>query len=95
MLAPKNLLVIMSDEHNPKVMGTAGHPLVQTPNLDRLAARGIRFTSAYTTSPICVPARAAFATGDVFDLLLRDGRVRAKTESVHADGPHLQEPTKP
>jgi choline-sulfatase len=63
VLAPKNLLVIMSDEHNPKVMGTAGHPLVQTPNLDRLAARGIRFTSAYTTSPICVPARAAFATG--------------------------------
>ena len=44
-------------------MGVAGHPLAQTPNLDRLAARGTRFTSAYTTSPICVPARAAFATG--------------------------------
>jgi choline-sulfatase len=62
-LAPKNLLVIMSDEHNPQAMGIAGHALAQTPNLDRLAARGTRFTSAYTASPICVPARAAFATG--------------------------------
>jgi choline-sulfatase len=62
-LAPKNLLVLMSDEHNPQAMGVAGHPLAQTPHLDRLAARGTRFTSAYTTSPICVPARAGFATG--------------------------------
>jgi choline-sulfatase len=60
---PKNLLVLMSDEHNPRALGAAGHALAQTPNLDRLAARGTRFTSAYTTSPICVPARAGFATG--------------------------------
>src|SRR5881394_387769 len=53
----------MSDEHNPRFMGAAGHALAQTPNLDRLAARGTRFTGAYTTSPICVPARAGFATG--------------------------------
>jgi choline-sulfatase len=53
----------MSDEHNPKVMGCAGHPVVQTPNLDRLAASGTMFTSAYTTCPVCVPARAAFAVG--------------------------------
>ncbi len=62
-LAPKNLLVLMSDEHNPRALGAAGHALAQTPHLDRLAARGTRFTSAYTTSPICVPARAGFATG--------------------------------
>jgi len=62
-LAPKNLLVLMSDEHNPRAMGCAGHALAQTPHLDRLAARGTRFTSAYCTSPICVPARAGFATG--------------------------------
>ena len=41
-----NLIVILSDEHNPKVAGYAGHPIVKTPNLDRLAARGTRFTSA-------------------------------------------------
>ncbi len=62
-MKPKNLLLIMSDEHNPKIMGCAGHPLIQTPNLDALAARGTRFTSAYTTCPICIPARAGFALG--------------------------------
>jgi choline-sulfatase len=60
---PQNLLVIMSDEHNPKVAGYAGDPVVATPNLDGLAARGTRFTAAYTDSPICVPARASFITG--------------------------------
>lgn len=59
----KNLVVIMSDEHDPRIMGCSGHPLVKTPHLDALARRGIRFTNAYTPSPICVPARAAFATG--------------------------------
>ena len=58
-----NLIVILSDEHNPKVAGYAGHPIVKTPNLDRLAARGTRFTSAYTNCPICVPGRASLATG--------------------------------
>jgi len=58
-----NLLVIMSDEHQSRAMGCAGHPFVKTPNLDALAARGVRFTNAYTPSPICVPARASFATG--------------------------------
>ncbi|MFV0383346.1 sulfatase-like hydrolase/transferase, partial [Paracoccus sp. (in: a-proteobacteria)] len=59
----QNLLVIMSDEHQARAMGCAGHPFVRTPNLDALAARGTRFASAYTPTPICVPARAAFATG--------------------------------
>lgn len=61
--SPRNLLVIMSDEHNPKVLGCNGHPVIHTPNLDRLAARGTRFSSAYTTSPVCIPARAGFACG--------------------------------
>lgn len=59
----QNVLYIMSDEHNPKMLGCYDHPQVKTPNLDRLAARGTRFTSAYTNSPICIPSRAAFATG--------------------------------
>ncbi|MEP1089844.1 MAG: sulfatase-like hydrolase/transferase [Rhizobiaceae bacterium] len=58
-----NLLVIVSDEHQSRAMGCANHPFVETPVLDDLAARGMRYTNAYTPSPICVPARAAFATG--------------------------------
>ncbi len=60
---PSNLLLIMSDEHQARAMGCAGHPIVKTPHLDRLAERGTRFSNAYTNSPICVPARASFATG--------------------------------
>jgi choline-sulfatase len=59
----RNVVVIMSDEHDPRIMGCSGHPFIRTPNLDALAARGVRFSNAYTPCPICVPARAAFATG--------------------------------
>ena len=62
-MAQRNLLVIMDDEHSPKALGCYGHPLVKTPHLDRMAERGTRFQWAYTNSPICVPARAVFATG--------------------------------
>lgn len=44
-------------------MSCAGHSAVSTPNLDELAASGTRFTNCWTPSPICVPARASFATG--------------------------------
>ncbi|MCB0064699.1 MAG: sulfatase-like hydrolase/transferase [Caldilineaceae bacterium] len=60
---PTNLLFIFSDQHRADFLGCAGHPTVQTPSLDRLAARGTRFSNAYTNCPICVPARASLATG--------------------------------
>ena len=62
-MQPANLLVILSDEHNKRITGCYGHPMIRTPHLDALAARGTRFTSAYTNCPICVPARASLATG--------------------------------
>lgn len=63
MKKPKNLLVIMSDEHSIKALGCYGSEIVKTPNLDALAARGTRFSSAYCSSPVCIPARASFAVG--------------------------------
>ncbi len=78
-----NVLILLSDEQDARVLGCAGHPWVQTPNLDALAARGTRFTNALTPSPICVPARASLATGRwVHDIgywdnaMGYDGRVR-------------------
>ena len=62
-MPPRNLVFIMSDEHSRRVLGCYGHKMVQTPNLDRLAAGGTRFTDAYCNCPICVPSRASFATG--------------------------------
>jgi len=58
-----NILVIMSDEHNASVMGCAGNRIAHTPNLDRLAERGVLFDAAYTTSPLCAPARLSFTLG--------------------------------
>jgi choline-sulfatase len=58
-----NFLVIMSDEHGAKFSGTYGHPLVRTPNMDRLAAMGVTFENGYCNSPLCVPSRASFMTG--------------------------------
>lgn len=62
-MEPTNLLFIMSDQHTREVFGAYGNPAAQTPNLDRLAAAGTRFTNAYCATPICVPSRASFATG--------------------------------
>jgi choline-sulfatase len=62
-MKPSNVLFILSDEHSRRVLGCYGHKMIRTPNLDALAARGVRFADAYTNSPICVPARASLATG--------------------------------
>ena len=93
---PRNLLVIMSDEHNPKVAGYADHPVIASPNLDQLAARGTRFTAAYTPSPICVPARAAFATGLPVhrtrfwdNAIAYDGSVPSWHHALRARGHHV------
>jgi choline-sulfatase len=60
---PPNILVVCSDEHNYRVAGCYGNRLARTPNLDRLAARGVTFETAYTASPLCVPARLALTAG--------------------------------
>ena len=53
----------MTDEYNAGVMGCAGDRLARTPDLDALAARGVRFDAHYCSSPICTPARQTFTTG--------------------------------
>ena len=58
-LLQKNLLYIISDQHNRDLLGCYGHPSVETPNIDRLAERGTCFINSYTNCPVCVPARAS------------------------------------
>lgn len=58
-----NFLVIMSDEHDPRVSSPYGHPFVRTPAMQRLADNGVVFNNAYCNSPLCVPSRASFMTG--------------------------------
>ena len=58
-----NVLFIITDQHRADHMSCAGNPTLKTPNLDRLASDGIRFTSAYAANPICMPNRATIFTG--------------------------------
>ncbi len=57
-----NVLVIMADDLN-NDMGVFGHPMVKTPNLDRLAKRAVRFDRAYNQFPLCSPSRVSLLTG--------------------------------
>jgi len=61
--ARPNILLIHVDQHRADCLGAAGHPLLQTPALDRLAAEGVRYTHAFTPIPVCTPARASLLTG--------------------------------
>ena len=58
-----NILFIMVDQWRADCLGFTGHPVVETPHLDRLAHEGVNFTQAYSATPTCVPARAALLTG--------------------------------
>ena len=58
-----NILFIMSDQLIAALTGAYGHPVVQTPHLNRLAAEGVRFDSAYTPFPLCAPGRACITSG--------------------------------
>ena len=60
---PPNVVWICADDYAPAVSGAYGSPLARTPNLDRLAARGIRFDRAYCACPLSTPSRMAFLTG--------------------------------
>lgn len=61
--ARPDIILVMSDEHSPRFSGAYGHPIVHTPNMERLASDGLTFDAAYCASPICVPSRMAFLTG--------------------------------
>jgi len=58
-----DILLLLTDQHAAHMLGCAGNLGVATPHLDRLAATGTRFTRAYTTFPLCVPARSSLITG--------------------------------
>jgi arylsulfatase A-like enzyme len=63
MAAVRNVLFVMCDQLRWDHLGCAGHPWLRTPNLDALAARGVRFTQAYVQSGICGPSRMSYYTG--------------------------------
>ncbi len=74
----------MPDQFRWDALGCAGHPVFRTPHLDRLAASGVRFTCAYATSPLCMPARASVMSGTYphnHHIQANSGRLPADDES--------------
>ena len=69
-----NILFLIADQHMVDALSCAGNPFVKTPNLDRLAARGMRFTRSYVAYPLCVPSRAS-----MFSSPARRARARARS----------------
>ncbi len=58
-----NIVFILTDQHRGDCLSVSGHPVVETPHLDMLAARGVNFTSSYSCCPSCIAARASIFTG--------------------------------
>ena len=62
-MTPPNILLITADQFRADAMSGAGHPLVKTPHLDRLAEDGVRFAQHYSQCPPCGPSRTSLLTG--------------------------------
>ena len=96
MPAPANLLLFLSGNHHRALAGCYGHRIATTPNLDRIAANGVRLANAYSASPSCCPARAAIATGrfphqtGLFDnAIVYDGSVPSWMHRLREQGHHV------
>jgi len=63
-----NVLFLHTDQQRYSALGCAGNDAIETPNLDRLAEDGVRFSSAYVQSPVCMPSRASDMTPGLFGL---------------------------
>lgn len=76
---PRNVIFLLADDLGWRDLGCYGSDLYDTPNLDRLAEQGMKFTSAYTASPLCSPTRASILTG------MEPGRLRFTTPAGHVE----------
>ena len=89
-----NIVFILSDDQGAWAMHCAGTPELYTPNLDRIAANGVRFDSFFCASPVCSPARASILTGTIPSAhgvhdWLRSGNVdKAKMDALGIENPY-------
>jgi len=86
-----NLIVIMADDLGYGDLGSFGHPTYQTPNLDRMAANGLKFTDYHSNGAVCTPTRAALLTGKYQQMVGMEGviYVRGETRQTGLDTTHL------
>ena len=82
---PPNVVIIFADDLGYGDLGAYGHPTIRTPNLDRMAAEGQRWTSFYSQAPVCSPSRAALLTGRIH---LRSGMFGRRQGVFFQDSHH-------
>ena len=85
--APPNILFMFTDQHRWDWVGYEGRVPVRTRNLDRLAARGVTFSSCRVASPMCAPSRACLAAGVRYGrcgVARQPGRRRSGATDLHA-----------
>ncbi len=92
---PPNIVFILADDMGWGDLGSYGHPQVQTPNLDRLAEQGTRFTQFYVASAVCSPSRAGFLTGEFPGRDGIHGHFGAIAENDARAMPQFLDPNKP
>ena len=80
---PPNFIIILADDLGYGDLGCYGHPAIRTPNLDRMAAEGMRFTDFYSAAEVCTPSRAALLTGR---LPIRSGMCHDQFRVLRANG---------
>src|SRR6188768_706154 len=76
---PPNIVIILADDLGYGDLGCYGHPTIRTPNLDRMAAEGMRFTDFYVAACVCTPSRSALLTGR---LPIRNGMAGSESRRV-------------
>ncbi|MFO7955669.1 MAG: sulfatase-like hydrolase/transferase [Candidatus Brocadiia bacterium] len=86
-----NIILFFTDQHRLSALGCYGETPCQTPNIDRLAEEGVRFETAYTSCPVCTPARASVMTGLHIHAhgMISNTRNLGTCISELPDGPHL------
>ncbi len=85
MKSRPNIVIFCTDEQRSDYLGCMGHPVLKTPNIDGIAADGVLFRNCYSSSPVCMPARATMMTG----LTNRATGVRTNGISLPEDIPTL------
>ena len=82
---PPNFVVIFCDDLGYGDIGSFGHPIIQTPNIDRMAVEGQKWTQFYVADPVCTPSRAALLTGRY---PIRNGMTSSKRHVFFPDSPN-------
>jgi len=76
-----NVIFFITDQQRADNLGCAGNKILKTPNLDRLASEGVRFSNAFVANPICMPNRASIMTGQYPNMCVRTSNVNLDSVS--------------